>query len=136
MNETIEGNLYLKNSPLVKNNKLIAEFMGEFNVHDTNGHWECNNCGYQWSAMMGDDEVPQIHVDCLPDLLTNTEYHSSWDWLMPVVEKCRRDFDNYNWFDYVLQHEFVMIITSVLSINIESTYSAVVEFIKRYNEKK
>jgi hypothetical protein len=24
------------------------------------GRWECEYCGYEWSAVMGDDEVPEI----------------------------------------------------------------------------
>jgi rubredoxin len=22
--------------------------------------WECDNCGYEWSAACGDDEVPEV----------------------------------------------------------------------------
>jgi len=71
----------------LENNKLIAEFMGQWNVHDTNGYWECSNCGEQWSAMMGENELPQIHSECLPDLILHAKYHTSWKWLMPVVEE-------------------------------------------------
>jgi hypothetical protein len=68
-------------------NKLIAEFMGQWNVHDTNGYWECSNCGEQWSAIIGENELPQIHSECLPDLIIHAKYHTEWNWLMPVVEE-------------------------------------------------
>ena len=66
-------------------NKLIAEFMGEYNVHDVDGRYVCNNCGHEYSSMLGDNEVPMIHSDCKPDIVELAKYHTSWDWLMPVV---------------------------------------------------
>ena len=53
-------------------------------------------------------------------------YHTSWDWLMPVVQKC---------FE-VAKHEddFSVIIWSLPYI--DSTYDEVVEFIKEYNDEK
>jgi len=59
-------------------------------------------------------------------------YHSSWDWLMPVVEKCRLDsrcehdedifWDAIHW--------------ALEECSIENTYDAVVRFIKQYNKNK
>jgi hypothetical protein len=135
---------------IVKENRLIAEFMGKFNVHDTKGYWECNNCGEQWSAMMGDDEVPQIHAECLPDLLTHAEYHTSWDWLIPVVEKIESFIfksplpDTY-YEVRLLGSVYVSIISSngdeLINVDdaeskLEATYKAVIEFIKWYNKNK
>ena len=37
--------------------------------------------------MMGENELPQIHSECLPDLILHAKYHTSWDWLRPVVEE-------------------------------------------------
>ena len=58
-------------------------------------------------------------------------YDTSWDWLMPVVQKCRLDGQNLvgidNWSE----------IGSVLEeCNLDKTYQAVVEFIKQYNQNK
>jgi len=57
-------------------------------------------------------------------------YHNSWDWLMPVVEKCRVDsrcehdedifWDAIHW--------------ALEECNIENTYKAVVEFINQYKK--
>lgn len=27
-------------------------------ITEINGRWTCTKCGYEWSAMMGDNEVP------------------------------------------------------------------------------
>ena len=91
------------------NNKLIAEFMGNptiFNpIHDATLYQvkEQSNMTY--------------HIDEL-------EYHTSWDWLMPVVKKCRQD-NRLEYFD------FVYYAIEMCDINI--TYKAVVEFIKNQN---
>jgi hypothetical protein len=50
-------------------------------------------------------------------------YHTSWDWLMPVAEKCLTTGDT--------QH--FVINDALLTCNIEEVYKAVVEFIEEYN---
>ncbi len=90
----------------MENNKLIAEFMGLENVNTlTKPMYEYGESGGCRS---------------LEDLW----YHTSWDWLMPVIEN----------IDH-LQHEPVMPIEKALSTrSIDDTYRAVVEFIKEYNK--
>ena len=52
------------------------------------------------------------------------QYHTSWDWLMPVIEN----------IDH-LQYESVKGIEDALSTrHIGDTHKAVVEFIKTYND--
>ena len=61
---------------------------------------------------------------------TNTDpllFHSSWDWLMPVVERCLCTDEKTDG-----QHYFIN--DSLLSCNIEVVHDRVVEFIKDYNE--
>ena len=82
----------------MKENKLIAEFMDYDNV---------------------DEMFPfdgELH------------YHSSWDWLMPVVDKClsQDDAELEQWGD---------IYNSLPSCNIDEVYEAVVEFIKQHNNE-
>ena len=91
----------------MKDNKLIAEFM----EHEP--------------IVKGDDvyyELNHIRLTSEDDL----RYHTSWDWLMPVVSKITRD-EQYWEEDY---REYLMDI--VPYGHIEDTYDAVVEFIKQY----
>ena len=88
------------------NNKLIAEFMGAF--FDDNGMTRI--CG-------------RFGLERVSDL--NLKYHSSWDWLMPVVDKC---------FDIHLEHSddlSFLLNDALLTTNIDEVYKAVVNFIKR-----
>tara|TARA_R100000963_G_C4637253_1_gene101162 strand:+ start:774 stop:1052 length:279 start_codon:yes stop_codon:yes gene_type:complete len=92
----------------MKDNKLIAEFMG-YKTYEMNGYL---NVEY------ADDNIRTIQ---------DTHYHTSWDWLMPVAEKIYRERG--------LDDEIVLMIRdSVAELNIESMYKAVVEFIKQYNK--
>ena len=58
---------------------------------------------------------------------SDLQYHTSWDWLMPVVQKC---FDTQQPEEG--QHYFIN--ESLLTMDIEVVYDRVVEFIKTYND--
>jgi|TARA_Y100000015_G_C2382574_1_gene85696 acetyl-CoA carboxylase alpha subunit len=90
-----------------ENNKMIAEFMGIV-------YPKLNNVIVIDNVVIKEDEL---------------QYHISWDWLMPVVEKIE-DYlsDNVGeigYFDECLN-------SNILDIR----YQAVVEFIKEYNKNK
>tara|TARA_R110000868_G_C10667438_1_gene746302 strand:- start:63 stop:440 length:378 start_codon:yes stop_codon:yes gene_type:complete len=71
---------------ILEGNKLIAEFMGAKNVKDMYGL-----LGWLY------EKTPNIHsTHSLHYSDENLEYHSSWDWLMPVVEKINT-IDNYEY---------------------------------------
>lgn len=71
-------------------------------------------------------------------------YHSSWEWLMPVVEKIEKEYKHevhiyahYNWKNpnrctILTWKDDVIIYTSSKS-KIECVYEAVIEFIKLHN---
>tara|TARA_R100000951_G_scaffold91536_1_gene79919 strand:- start:704 stop:1240 length:537 start_codon:yes stop_codon:yes gene_type:complete len=90
-------------------NKLIAKFMG-MTYGDTN-----DGSVMTQMTSQGNEVVP----------IESMKYHSSWDWLMPVVEKCfngtavQVEDNKDNFFD----------IKNSLP-NMEATYKAVVEFIE------
>jgi hypothetical protein len=52
------------------------------------------------------------------------KYHTSWDWLMPVVQKIEQDCEG-------VPQEMINI---SLYSDINEVYNAVVEFIKEYND--
>ena len=87
----------------MQNNKLIAEFMG---VH------EIMHDGYS------EYELPSNEI------VQHLQYHTSWDWLMPVVDKCYQE------------HMSKHIADAVMTCDIDTTYKVVVEFIKEYNENE
>ena len=87
------------------NNKLIAEFMGAF--FDDNGMTRI--CG-------------RFGLERVSDL--NLKYHSSWDWLMPVISKCRIESNSED--DY-----WEGIYYTLEECDIDITYPTVIEFIKR-----
>tara|TARA_B110000967_G_C18888525_1_gene565678 strand:+ start:709 stop:978 length:270 start_codon:yes stop_codon:yes gene_type:complete len=88
----------------MKDNKLIAEFMG-LKEHEGSYYLPLYNSG---------DWVPDVEL----------EYHSSWDWLMPVVQKIGNDYYNT---------PFNELNNKVNTWTLEDTYNAVVEFIKNQN---
>ena len=91
----------------MKDNKLIAEFMG-MTYGDPNDDSVMTKITHQ-----GNEVIP----------VNSMKYHYSWDWLMPVIEN----------IDH-LQHEPVMSIEKALSTrSIDDTYKAVVEFINQLN---
>ena len=90
-----------------KDNKLIAEFMG-FKEHEGS---------YYLPLYNGGDWVPDVEL----------EYHSSWDWLMPVISKITKD-------ERCVENEYRESIMDVVPYgNIEDTIKTVVEFIKNQN---
>ena len=62
-----------------------------------------------------------------------SNYHCSWDWLMPVVDEAYEKIKG-NMFPY---YKLVMAIEDGLrERNREDVYNAVVEFINEYNKNK
>ena len=102
----------------MSDNKLIAEFMGVKPL-----------------VLGGSIEYEMYGVlDCIEDFPNEKHFfmddemrfHESWDWLMPVVQKC---FDTQQPSEG--QHYFIN--ESLLTMDIEVVYDRVVEFIKEYN---
>ena len=83
----------------MKDNKLIAEFMG-LNI---------------------DRGVQSDYME------HELKYHTSWDWLMPVIEKCVRTGDDTDKWDNIFN--------ALTTLSIKEVYEAVVEFIKQYNNE-
>jgi len=99
--DVTQEDIYNECYPPTNSNKLIAEFMGA-----------------EW------------HKDFFKDVCiistSNISYKfdTSWDWLMPVVQKCRLE-NRLEYFDFVYY--------ALEECDINITYKAVVEFIKNQN---
>jgi len=90
----------------MKNNKLIAEFMGLENVGTL------NNPMFEYGENGGCRSLEDLH------------YNTSWDWLMPVIDKCYQE------------HMSKHIAQAVMTCDINKAYQVVVEFINEYNKNK
>tara|TARA_R100000655_G_scaffold1522_2_gene5747 strand:+ start:1338 stop:1760 length:423 start_codon:yes stop_codon:yes gene_type:complete len=133
-----------------KTNKIIAEFMGNekfwLMLEQHNGIYPNFNKTYYQS---GDDKT--IDKPLKEDYVFKhvVKFHSSWDWLMQVVEKIEEIFiDDSNLIVKEHRYEFDMKYTQCniydhvkdcvvasgdMGSKLLSTYQAVVEFIKDYN---
>jgi hypothetical protein len=87
----------------MKNNKLIAEFMGDKTLYSQVDY--CTDMAFPFDDL---------------------HFHESWDWLMPVVNKCMQSGDNTDEWDALYD--------ALSTVNITNTYNAVVEFINQYNK--
>ena len=97
----------------MKDNKLIAEFMG-MTYGDTND----NSVMIQMTPQ-GNEVVP----------IESMQYHTSWDWLMPVVREVLTivDINLVNYFVDELKF-------CVLDNDIDGAFEEVVEFINYLNK--
>lgn len=115
----------LTEQEILEGNKLIAEFLGiEKKIYGETGI--------------------TYYIDNIPYQLFKLKYHSSWDWLMPVVEKIELDNSavvinnnecmivHYGKPDESIEKDFSKTFNSG-NTKIETTWIAVVAFIKFYN---
>ena len=98
----------------MNDNKLIAEFMG------MNPHHQDSGCLTRLDDNGSNEVVP----------IEELAYHTSWDWLMPVVGKISRDIT-------FLDNEYRESLLDVVPYgHIQDVLDAVVEFIKEHNKIK
>ena len=87
---------------IIENNKLLARFMGE--------------------------ALRNLELD---DENTGYHYHDSWDWLMPVVQRCKKLFPTFIGGMYL----YSSVKDKLHRCDLVSTYNDVIEFVKGYNNK-
>ncbi|HEY6143774.1 MAG TPA: hypothetical protein VIV55_10220 [Flavobacterium sp.] len=113
-----------------ENNKLIAEFMGAKDLHNTN---EYELYGFIEDIDDGEDE--QHHFT--PEQML---FDSDWNWLMEVVGKIEglnywvNRIDGDVWI--VDNNKEIIINNQYHSGGIEAVYKSVLEFVKWYNEQE
>ena len=88
----------------MKDNKIIAEFMG----------------------MKYSDERSFNDGEWTHSVKSLSKFETSWDWLMPVVSKCREESNEED-------SHWEAIYYSLEGCDINVTYHAVVEFINQLN---
>lgn len=105
----------------MENNKLIADFMGIKPTKGYSSDWHYSDSPF---ISINSDSYEEVENT----IAEYVKYHTSWDWLMPVVEKIE-DYlsDNVGkvgYFDECLS-----------SNNLDVRYQAVIEFIKQTKTK-
>ncbi len=88
----------------MEDNKLIAEFMG-YESYKFRGY----------TMFVYEENNHRADVDL--------HYHTSWDWLMPVVNKCMQTGDNTDEWDALYD--------ALSTVNKTNIHEGVVEFIKQ-----
>ena len=134
----------------VENNKLIAEFMGntmiavnipfEYEVGEelpTSGNICKDIVDAQEEVLT---ELDEGVINGQSVLLQTPTYDTSWDWLMPVVEKIEIIEWEGKSFEFYIVGKGCFLNdkppTTFGETKIEATYKAVVEFIKWYNKNQ
>lgn len=97
-------------------NRIIAEFMGYETYEHTNS---------TAIRLMEDNEFNSIDIGHI-----HTKFHTSWDWLMPVIDKI------YNLPQEIEDTNLIGDITNALiDIDILECHGEVAYFIEYYNEQ-
>jgi hypothetical protein len=107
----------------MKDNKLIAEFMGAVGTPKYNPtEWDV----YITGVLDVDSDHENAQHFYTPDEM---KYHTSWDWLMPVANEIikSRDEQNSDWDLTELKY-------ALCTTNIAWVYNAVINFINKYNK--
>ena len=92
----------------ISDNEMIAEFMGIESFKDS----------------LASLHQGKINVDV--DVYEQAQYHTSWDWLIPVVNKIEMECEGVP----------IQLLDCNLYSEIGEVYQAVVEFIKTYNDER
>ena len=74
--------------------------------------------------------IPEISPSTLFLTLDKLRFEVSWDWLIPVVEKCR------NTNHYQVHHYYKPVEEMLCCLNLPGVWRTVVDFINWYNENK
>ena len=109
---------------LIQNNKLIAIFMG--GVTSDMNNKIVSDIKNIWLPIHGICNYTTLEIGNGKLL----QYHKSWDWLIPVINKI------YSSDDYIKYKDSLGQFSDGIFINtsyIESTYDDVIDYIKWYN---
>ena len=130
---------------IAENNRLIAEFMGAKPVDVLNG-WQKYDKEKEGQAYEIEAHSEYISLQETKDCFfgDTMQYDTSWDWLMPVVEKIEGMNYSVEIYSMGLGNNRTTFYSCGAIVNthsrleeskIKSVYKAVVEFIKWYNKQ-
>ena len=96
----------------MEDNVLIAEFMG----------------------MKYSDEKSFNNGEWTHSIKSLSKFETSWDWLMPVVEKCLEMHNNLIDGRDIINTSYTSIAQALQVVSFKETYKSVVEFINQLNK--
>jgi len=112
----------------MNDNKLIAEFMGyppmTDAVDDRTIAYDIGGSIMNINNTHNENDDDVFHPD-------DMKFHTSWDWLMPVIEKCLVGEAEQS--DEISNTTIKNIYEGICNQDISHAYKSVVEFIKTYN---
>lgn len=123
---------------IIASNKLIAEFMGAVTHKTAPGiilpYIKSDEVWY------GNNTIPNEQRESAFKI-SELKYHSSWDWLMPVVKKIGKMYEDLvkNAYEtktpisYEIHSTYADVICRNVTIEVGYLFEIVVEFIKWYN---
>jgi hypothetical protein len=122
----------------MKENKLIAEFMGRIKTFDI-----VDNDTYRGEVTLSKgliEEQIEPEISHFEDRYSvksiaieeNLKYHESWDWLMPVIQKCLIGEAEHN--EDVSNLAIKNIYEGICNQDISLAYESVVKFINQSNK--
>ena len=126
----------MTNQEILENNKLIAKFMG-WNEHPKYNTYVIN--------LDPKRKTPYWSNINYEGSLDDFNYHSSWDWLMQVIEKIEEMVDKNDTHYNVLSSRTSLLISThsnpeyIVNYNenkLKAHWLTIVEFIKWYNQNK
>ena len=140
----------------IKGNKIIADFMGYRVVKESRLHtYDSTKIVEEYKAYHNDECILATPINwsnnmeeyCWNQIISMLKYHTSWDLLMPVVDKIEIDckcnvyiYGHYDWKEpnrcLILGWKNNEIVSKSNDSKIEAVWLAVVEFIKWYNQNK
>jgi hypothetical protein len=95
-------------------NKLIADFMG--------------------IKVVGEDswDIDNPRLNSWPQSMLH--YHTSWDWLMPVIKKIIPHIHNHTMFYMEQDYFYITIKNGLMEVEIDKVWTSVIEAIQWYNQ--
>lgn len=112
-------------------NKLIAEFMGATMNQDS--YYQPSPEPYTEGLKFDNVDSPTGSRNWVD--LNDLKYHTSWDWLIPVVEKIEKGarVDIYGCACKISQPQWTLDIAHINESKLTATWICVVEFIQYVN---
>lgn len=93
----------MEKTEIIEGSRLIAEYMG----YQKEGE-------FLYTLYSKDKPTPS---SIQMDIRNNCKYHSSWDWLIPVINKINKEFNYFINRPYDIETEFLEVVKFIQWIN-------------------